>query len=146
MIRLYLALGVLALVVGLAGWGMIERAGRQLEQERVASLKADLSAALGAVKAEQDKAAKAARIAAATADQAKNLTVEVRRLREVHRDITTTFREEPESPTCDCSLPERVRRKLLDIPIRVPAPRPADQPAAPAGGGSAPVSGPRSGP
>jgi hypothetical protein len=93
------------------------------------------------IEAERRSAA-ASRIAAASAEEAKNLTVEVRRLREVHRDVTTIFREEPRDPACDCSLSDATRRRLLDIPIRQPAPRPGAQPAAPAERGEPPVPGP----
>ena len=92
------------------------------------------------------RATSAAAIAAATAREAKEMAVEVRRLREVHRDITTIFREEPRDPTCDCSLSDATRRKLLDIRIRSPPPKPSPPPAAPAGRGGASMPGSGRGP
>jgi hypothetical protein len=98
-------------------------AEREAEAERAARIEAER------------RADTAARIAAGTAEQARNLTVEVRRLRDQHRDVTEIFRTEPVDPTCDCSLDERTRRRLLDIPATAPS-RPAARPQhpAPAGG------------
>lgn len=109
---------------------MQEIAERERDDERVARVEAER------------RSAAASRIAAASAEEARNLTVEVRRLREVHRDVTTIFREEPRDPACDCSLSDATRRRLLDIPIRQPAPRPGAQPAAPAERGEPAVPGP----
>ena len=105
-------------------------AEREAEAERAARIEAER------------RADTAARIAASTAEQARNLTVEVRRLRETHSDITEIFRTEPVDPTCDCSLSPDDRRRLLNIPATAPT-RPAARPehSTPAGGSDGAVHG-----
>lgn len=149
----------LLLVVALAAFSAGWVGG--LRWEKVATLKAELDTAqvlqdvaeqatanaLAETAEAERRADIAARIAASTALEARDREIEIRRLREQHRDITSLFRAEPVDPACDCSLSDATRRKLLDIKIERPAqPAPGSPPPAPAGRGGAPLPGSRGGP
>jgi outer membrane murein-binding lipoprotein Lpp len=132
MIRLYIAAGILATFVVLGGWAMLERAGRQLADQKAAALRADLAAATGALEAERANARKSATVAAEQAKRAREAQQEVQevegRARAIIEDLMREQIERPDTPECDCSLsPDWIDRLRQDIPIRS-APRPVPSP------------------
>lgn len=123
MIRLYLALGVLAAFVALGGYALVERSWRQVATQRAAALQADLDAATAALESERANARKSAAIAAEQAKRAQEARLQTEateeRARAIIEDLMREQVERPDSPDCDCSFDDAWRDRLRrEIPIR----------------------------
>jgi hypothetical protein len=127
-IRLYAAIGIVAMIVGLGGYALLERSWRQLATQRAAALEADIAALGSALAAERANAARSAAIAAAQSQRAQEARLQTEATEDRARAIIEDLmREQIDRPDCDCSFsPDWVDRLRREIPIRRPAPKPAD--------------------
>jgi uncharacterized protein YjeT (DUF2065 family) len=127
-IRLYAAIGIVAIIVGLGGYALLERSWRQLATQRAAALEADLSAMGAALAAEKANAARSAAIAAAQSQRAQEARLQTEATEDRARAIIEDLmREQVDRPDCSCDFDDAWRQRLrTEIPIRRPAPKPAD--------------------
>ena len=128
MIRLYAAIGIVALIVGLGGYALLERSWRQLATQRAAALEADLSAMGSALAAEKANAKRSAAIAAAQSQRAQEARLQTEATEDRARAIIDDLmREQIDRPDCNCDFDDAWRERLrTEIPIRRPTPKPAD--------------------
>lgn len=121
MIRLYIAAGVLAAFVALAGYAILERSWRQLAVSEAAYVKAELATARVALEAERASARRSAAVAAEQSRRATEARQEVEatedRARAIIEDLMREQAERPEA--CDCTFDDAWRERLRrEIPIR----------------------------
>jgi hypothetical protein len=126
-IRLYAAIGIVALIVGLGGYALVERSWRQVATQRAAALEADLSAATASLDAERASARRSAVVAAEQSRRAAEARLAVEATEERARGIIEDLmREQIDAPDCNCDFDDAWRERLRrEIPIR-PTPRPVD--------------------
>lgn len=138
MIRLYAAIGIVALIVGLGGYALVERSWRQLVVEQAASLKNELASATLQLEAERSNAKRAAALAAAQSKAAQEARQRAQVAEDKSRALIIELAEEPEpAPACNCGFGDDFRQRLQrDIPI---GPRASIAPAAAGQSGSQPV-------
>lgn len=130
MIRMYAFLGILALIVALGGYALLERSWRQLAVSQSASLRADLEAATVQLDAERAIARRAAALAATQSKAAQEARQRAQTAEDKSRALIIELAEEPDVPACNCGFGDDFRQRLQrDIPIGT------DAPAAPAAAG-----------
>jgi hypothetical protein len=127
MIRVYAAIGIVALIVGLGGYALVERSWRQLAVEQAASLKNELASATLQLEAERSNAKRAAALAAAQSKAAQEARQRAQTAEDRARALIAEVEVEPlpatpGGPACPpYLLPEDWRKRVeREMPVVTP--------------------------